>query len=289
MTENFGDNMSRSELEDFLSFSDLIRDAPDLGLFQLTVKDAAVLVAIDIWFAGGISVELPDADSYDWRDPELRQALSKHSIDYEKRLTAAINKGSLKITKIRRNLKEELDTDKTLVNIEALKEWLTGRGHEVGEAFQDCFDEEAEIYNSAEREIRTRKMMLKHQGLKSKIISIAKFNPEIEEINELRLAAKELLNDNMDLFTKKRLLEEEILEIRENHPKKIERPLSTRARRTFLTIIAALCNVAGINYKDRGAAKRISELTDEIGAPVSDETIRPIISEIDDAVESRMK
>ena len=141
MTENFGDNMSRSELEDFLSFSDLIRDAPDLGLFQLTVKDAAVLVAIDIWFAGGISVELPDADSYDWRDPELRQALSKHSIDYEKRLTAAINKGSLKITKIRRNLKEELDTDKTLVNIEALKEWLTGRGHEVGEAFQDCFDD----------------------------------------------------------------------------------------------------------------------------------------------------
>ena len=84
-------------------------------------------------------------------------------------------------------------------------------------------------------------------------------------------------------------LEEELRERRENHPEKTERPLSTRSRRTLLTIIAALCNQAGINYKDRGAAKRISELTEEIGAAVSDETIRKIISEIDDAVEFRMK
>ena len=289
MTDINEEHISRSELEDYLSFNDLIRDAPDFGLFQMTVKDAAALVAIDTWFAGGISVELPDADFYDWRDPELRQALSKHIIDYEKRLTAAIDKGSLKTTKIRRNLNEELDTDKTLLNQEILEKWLAERGHEVGDTFQDYFDEEVEIYSSAEREIRTRRMMIKNKGLKSKQISIAKFNPETAGIDELRLAAKELVSDHIELFAEKRLLEAEIREIRENHPKKIERPLSTRSRRTLLTIIAALCKKAGINYEDRGAAQRISELTEEIGAVVSDETIRPIISEIDDAVESRMK
>ena len=70
---------------------------------------------------------------------------------------------------------------------------------------------------------------------------------------------------------------------------KVNAPFLHRSRRTMLTIIAALCNEAGIDYRDRGAAKRISELTDEIGASVTDDTVRKIISELDEAVESRMK
>lgn len=68
-----------------------------------------------------------------------------------------------------------------------------------------------------------------------------------------------------------------------------EKPLSTRERRTLLTIIAALCKKAKIDPKRRGAAQDIMALTEELGAKVSDDTIKGYLDEIPDAVESRMK
>jgi hypothetical protein len=65
--------------------------------------------------------------------------------------------------------------------------------------------------------------------------------------------------------------------------------VSARQRRTFLVMIAALCNQSNINYSERGAAQRIAELTEVVGAPITDDTIRGILSEIEDAIESRQK
>ena len=47
----------------------------------------------------------------------------------------------------------------------------------------------------------------------------------------------------------------------------------TRTRRTFLTIIAALCNELSIDYKNRGTANKVAKMTEEIGCPVSDDTV----------------
>jgi hypothetical protein len=270
-------------------YSNLIGDAPYLGIFQLTVRDAAALIATDMWFSGEISAELPQADSYDPRDPKLRQALSKNCLDFEQRLIAAINEGSLRTTKILRNLVGELDLDKTLVDYEDFTNWLANRGYETGDAFEDYLHEESDIHEKVLSEIYKLRMMRKQDGLSSRNISNAKNNPEKAEINELRLAVKELVNENFELFTNKIQLEKKLGGIGEGHHKKHERPLSTRSRRTLLTIIAALCNEAGIKYKNRGAAKRISEFTEEIGAAVTDETIRKIIEDIEDAIETRTK
>lgn len=289
MADNNYDIFLSPEFVNSSEYYDFISDVPDLGFWQLTVKDAAALVVTDIWFAGGISVELSEDDSYDWRDPKLRQALSKQINDFEKQLTTAIDRGSLKTTKILRNLKEEIDTDKTLVRQYDLTCWLDERGHEGSDAFIDYLDEEMDIYSSVICEIYFLRMTRKLQRLLPKNISQSKIDLVRAGIDELRKTVKELTIDNAELLANKRFLEEKLRGTRENHPIKIERPLSTRSRRTLLTIIAALCNQAGINYKDRGAAKRISELTEEIGAVVTDETIRKIISEIDDAVEFRMK
>jgi len=68
-----------------------------------------------------------------------------------------------------------------------------------------------------------------------------------------------------------------------------ERPLSTRHRNTLLTVIAALCKEAGIDYRERGTAKRISIAVSELGAAVSEDTIRGFLSDIPEAVESRSK
>ncbi|MEB0129721.1 hypothetical protein [Pseudomonas sp. CCI2.4] len=62
-----------------------------------------------------------------------------------------------------------------------------------------------------------------------------------------------------------------------------------RSSRTLLTLIAALCKGANIDRNQRGASQRIKELTEQVGVPVNDETIRTVLSGISDALESRSK
>ncbi len=68
-----------------------------------------------------------------------------------------------------------------------------------------------------------------------------------------------------------------------------EKPVTTTERNSQLTIIAALCDRLGINHQERGAASRIAKMTEEIGAPVSDDTVRRVLAKIPGALESRMK
>ncbi|KAB2309542.1 hypothetical protein F8A87_09775 [Betaproteobacteria bacterium SCN2] len=72
-------------------------------------------------------------------------------------------------------------------------------------------------------------------------------------------------------------------------PKGLEKPLTTTERNTLLTIIAAICDYSAIKVEERGAASQIARLTEEIGAPVSDDTVRRALAKIPDALESRMK
>jgi hypothetical protein len=72
-------------------------------------------------------------------------------------------------------------------------------------------------------------------------------------------------------------------------PKGAEKPISTTERNTLLTIIAALCDYSAINPNDRGAASQIAKLTEEIGATVSDDTMRRWLKAIPDALATRMK
>lgn len=68
-----------------------------------------------------------------------------------------------------------------------------------------------------------------------------------------------------------------------------EKPLRTKERNTLLTIIAALCDYSDIKYQERGAAIQISNMTQEIGAEVSDDTIRKVLAKIQNAIETRIK
>lgn len=68
-----------------------------------------------------------------------------------------------------------------------------------------------------------------------------------------------------------------------------EAPIGTTERNTLLTIIAALCDYSAIRHQDRGAAGKIAKMTEEIGAAVTDDTIRKVLSKIPDSLEPRMK
>jgi hypothetical protein len=68
-----------------------------------------------------------------------------------------------------------------------------------------------------------------------------------------------------------------------------DKPVTTTERNTLLTIIAALCDYSAIDPKARGTARQIAGLTEDLGAPVTDETILKALVKIPNAVERRMK
>lgn len=85
----------------------------------------------------------------------------------------------------------------------------------------------------------------------------------------------------------------EVLRAFEQHingtPARADKPMTTNERNSLLAIIAALCEHSAIKPQERGAANLIAELTEEIGASVSDDTVRRVLAKIPDALESRMK
>lgn len=68
-----------------------------------------------------------------------------------------------------------------------------------------------------------------------------------------------------------------------------EKPLRTTERNTLLTIIAALCDYSAIDPQARGTAQQIANMTQEIGAAITDDTIRSALAKIQNAVETRKK
>jgi hypothetical protein len=68
-----------------------------------------------------------------------------------------------------------------------------------------------------------------------------------------------------------------------------DKPLSTKERNTLLIVIAALCKHSHINHQDRGTAIQIADLTDKLGAEVSDDTIRKILKQIPEVLGLRSK
>ncbi len=65
--------------------------------------------------------------------------------------------------------------------------------------------------------------------------------------------------------------------------------MMTREKNTLLVLVAALCKQANFDYSQRGISKAIEAATEELGARVGDDTIRKILKELPEAVESRQK
>lgn len=102
------------------------------------------------------------------------------------------------------------------------------------------------------------------------------------------------LHGQLDAFQMVRWFHKKQLKMNTNYPKmneatNLDQPLATREKNTLLTIIAGLCDYSAIDYKKRGCAKNIAAYTEEIGAPISEDTVRRWIKKIPDALEIRMK
>lgn len=79
-----------------------------------------------------------------------------------------------------------------------------------------------------------------------------------------------------------------LIEFLEGTAKK-EKPLTTNEKNSLLVLIAALCKEADVDWNQRGIATSLVAMTDLIGAPLTDETMRKILKQIDSAIDSRSK
>jgi hypothetical protein len=68
-----------------------------------------------------------------------------------------------------------------------------------------------------------------------------------------------------------------------------EKALTSKERNSLLVLIGALCKQVDIDPKQRGVAASLVAMTELVGAPLTDDTIRKILSQIEPAIDSRSK
>jgi hypothetical protein len=138
-------------------------------------------------------------------------------------------------------------------------------------AMDDTSPEQAE--EMLEQHSRDRKQFLKKQDAKPKVDryypagGLPRDSVLVVRTTSLRAFERSLSDDNG----------------------KGESELTSNERISLLVIIAAICSHSGIELDERGVAGRIERMTQKIGAPVSADTIRRVMTKITDAVESRKK
>lgn len=67
------------------------------------------------------------------------------------------------------------------------------------------------------------------------------------------------------------------------------KPLTSKERNSLLILLGAVCKHSDIEPSQRGIATSLVAMTELIGAPLTDDTIRKILNQIEPAIESRSK
>jgi hypothetical protein len=288
------------ESEEFLRQRQLIAErvaeygrrlhVPDFGVGYLTIKEAAELVARDMWSSDALEgIDVPD-DCVDEHDPRLDAALSGVIAGWEKKLLAAVESGKLKPSAVRRNIKDEHDSivaGKTFIQCQDLREWLRERGYETGDVVARWEETEGEIAWVMAEEAASLRAVSK-TGRRVIHIVAGRGAVSAREVDEADAAA--LRTTVRAALTENHRLKAELAELAKSgsgKPAKMDRPLHTKQRDTMLTIIAALCTSLDIDYRKDGASRRIVEATEKIDTPISYETIRNLLPDIETSVYRR--
>ncbi|QZA98496.1 hypothetical protein K3369_02545 [Pseudomonas mandelii] len=278
MTKNTDENHER------LNRSWILMELKDLGIRKLNIQEAAELIACDMWNDGEIELSESDGKIEDGAsDQEIRAALSGKILTFITLLSNAIELGRITPEKLTRDFDERIIPESTFIDGNALAEWLSERGRDPGDVFWEWDEAENQILRRACEEMawlrsgETTPFTSYLNGVRNQKLYAEKSNDE-----QLKIAFKSATLEISRLRT--RLSEVEIAQ-----RLKIDEPAPPRARRTLLTLIAALCSDSNIDIGARGTAQRIKKMTEEIGAPVDDETIRKILIDIPDALEARMR
>lgn len=256
----------------------------NFGLGMLSIHEAAELIACDMWAAGKIEVEALEDFDGNLLAPEIKAALPEVISVFVTRLTNAIEIGRLRPERIVRDFNESIILTETFIEIRALEEWLNERDYYFDEAFREWRDDEAEINERIIDElIWLRSVKRNARGAMLSIGLTGNHNLDDE------LSQSDLVAAYRSAVLENQHLREKLANSESRSMVKPEQLASPRHRRTLLTLIGALCDAAGLDVGKRGVAQQIVKMTEQVGAPVDDETIRKVMADIPDAIESRNK
>lgn len=267
-------------------------DMPQLGIFSISLKEAADIVTLDMFYSGKIDDKkaLSEISKIGQEDaiPDgvVLGFLGKHASVICKLLKESVKNKEIPTIQIRRNFNSVIDENNTYVNCDSLETWLLEHNYVAADYFFEF--------------IENRKMILGHICAEIKFLQIAQSEGNYDLISAI--GSQDPNIDDGDVSTFPELYNSWKFKTIENKhindligqqeklaPYDNDANLSKRPRRTMLTIIGALCNSQQIDFTARGAAQRIREATERLGCPVDDETIKKILNEIPDALASRTK
>lgn len=266
--------------------ADYIR-LPEFGIRHYSLPDAALLAALDMWASD--EVEGVPADGWYDEDDEhhgdqddvlIRKALEPKRAQLFGALVRAAEVGQLPVeVRGREFANSRLIPERTFVLLDDLKDWLEVHGHNEGSIVEDI---EESLMDDPWRiaakvaEDRARLRLAVPTGARPG--RTARTAPEVERME------RELEANRLHLAH----LEQQLHEARSGTGGE-KRAMTTRQKRTLLTIIASVCHKARIDLKSRGAAVAIASATADIGAPVGEDSIRALLAEIPDAIDSRSR
>lgn len=282
------DDYSSTALEDFYNGTPP-QIIPDFGIWHLSVREAAQLTVADMWFSGHDDFGVVDCPTFGGNPshPEFIHALAAPIEQYEKRLAASIEAGHLKADRFGRDFDGILVPQRTFIHFHDLQKWLQERDYESGDVIHEYQSFEWEIAAAMVDEAGYLRALSRSgpdqiSKLAEKRANARSGNPANSDAEGMLAALKAVTAEN-------ERLKEQLAAATLNVPAKVDRKLTTRTRRTLLTIIAALCKHAGLDPQARGTSQRIRQSTETLGTPVDDGTILGALNEIPDALETRMK
>lgn len=257
----------------------------DFGLWSHSIKNAAKLTAVELFFSGELNLlggvvygELDFVVDEEDEDPRLIEIINEQINIIEKLLINAVEKKEIVAKSIHRDFNNEIIPENTYISSETLHSWLESRGIVAGDKY----------ILWGEQESRIGKYILNEVIYLRSIQSVS--NKLLNSVLNRRLDSSRDMQDSWDKANDEiNYLKNMVAELSEKKSHQSNRPLRTSERRTHQVIIAALCKKAGINPNARGAAAQIMAITEGIGAPITDDTIRKILNELPESIEFRTK
>ncbi len=248
---------------------------PNWGIYHLNIRQAAELIALDMWYSGESDISEPEGWDGTEYDPKLIVALAKHVQEFEVRLLNAVELERLKTAKIQRNLDEKILPHETYIEFCELRGWLYQRGYDGGDILNHWMFTESDIDALVSRKVNHLRAVIKeNKGIIPRVF-ISGSSDNLQEMY------KKIAFDNQ-------LLKNEIQQLKESqsHQTKLNNPVSAKARKSFLLIIEALCKKNNLDSQERGMAGNIQKIVEsQTGQKIDDDTIRSILKQIPDALE----
>lgn len=265
---------------------------PFFGICSLSVSEASDLIVLDMWYSG----ELKNDILSKFKEPplvaDIKSALSIDIDHWQLRLAKAILSGSLKPELLSVDVDENVISCKTFVGDKALYEWLELHGYLPGDYFTDEYqllrnDMYMYLLDVAYKVRNSRAFGVE---ILEKLIS-DRFDPggNYPDKGEELLGFPTIENALPSIIKQITMTQHLPVTAETSSRETPDRPLPTRTKRTMLTIIASLCEIAKIDHQERGASARIEAAAHRLGAPITAETIKKSLDAIPEALEARIK